>query len=125
MILGSETNVATVSQVRSLMDDLDYHAAHTVEHPIVAAAAFHAMFENIHPFSDGNGRTGRIVMNWMLERAGYPPIALKAANRAAYLTALEDWQVRDEPAALIGLVADQVAEEAEARRAFIMQSREG
>ena len=123
MIRGSRTGVAAPEQVRPLMGDLLFQAAGTDEHPVVAASAFHAMFENIHPFTDGNGRTGRIVLNCMLEQAGYPPIALKAADRAAYLTALEDWQVRDDPRQLVELVAAQIAEEAQARASLIMQTR--
>lgn len=59
----------------------------------------------------------------MLECAGYPPIALKAANRAAYLTSLEDWQVRDNPQPFVAMVCDQIVEEAHARYEGIMQSR--
>lgn len=122
-IRGSETVTAPVSRVRSLMGDLVYAVEHSAEPPIVRAAAFHAMLENVHPFADGNGRTGRVIMNGMLETAGYPPIAIKAAGRASYLQALEDWQVRDDPRPLIALVAEQVAEEAQARHDGIMQSR--
>lgn len=122
-IRGSETTPVEAARVRECMSDLIYTEAHSPEPALVRAAAFHAMFENIHPFSDGNGRCGRIVMNLMLEAAGYPPIAVKAADRAAYLTALEDWQTRDNPTPLIEVVCAQVAEEAEARIAGIMQSR--
>ena len=47
------------------------------DHPILKAAGFHAMFENIHPFTDGNGRTGRQILNLMLMAAGYRPVAIK------------------------------------------------
>lgn len=81
------------------------------------------MFENIHPFIDGNGRAGRILLNFLLEQAGYPPVALKAADRAGYIRALEDWQVRDDPTSLITMVAGQIVEEAESRCGDIGQSR--
>ncbi len=42
-----------------------------------AAALFHLEFEDIHPFQDGNGRVGRLVLNYMLQEQGLPPIALK------------------------------------------------
>lgn len=121
-IRGSETT-APVHEIREYMADLLYQCRASDEYAIVKAAAFHAMFENIHPFADGNGRVGRIIMNFMLQQAGYPPIAIKAAGRADYLQAMEDWQVRDNPVPLISLVAEQVVEEAEARAAGIMQSR--
>ena len=46
-------------------------------HPIERAALFHLKFEGIHPFVDGNGRTGRLILNLMLLQAGYPPINVK------------------------------------------------
>jgi Fic family protein len=49
-----------------------YQANQSTLHPVELAAQFHEKFETIHPFIDGNGRTGRLVMNLMLMRAGYP-----------------------------------------------------
>ncbi|WP_206670987.1 Fic family protein [Streptomyces sp. CB01881] len=51
-------------------------------------ARIHNQFERIHPFLDGNGRTGRLVMNLVLVRLGYPPIIILKRQRDAYLTAL-------------------------------------
>ncbi|MCX4747509.1 Fic family protein [Kitasatospora sp. NBC_01287] len=51
-------------------------------------ARIHNQFERIHPFLDGNGRTGRLVMNLVLVRLGYPPIIIFKRQRDAYLTAL-------------------------------------
>ncbi|MBD0669671.1 cell filamentation protein Fic [Streptomyces sp. CBMA156] len=51
-------------------------------------AGMHNRFEQIHPFLDGNGRTGRLVMNLVLVRLGYPPIIILKRQRDAYLTAL-------------------------------------
>ena len=122
-IRGSETVPVSAAQVRPLMGDLVFGFAQSQNHPILRAAAFHALFENIHPFADGNGRTGRILLNYLLEKEGYPPIALKAANRAAYLSSLEDWQVRQNPRSFVTLVCEQIVEEATARYEGIMQSR--
>ena len=49
-------------------------------HPIERAALFHLKFEGIHPFVDGNGRTGRLILNLMLMQAGYPPINVKYSD---------------------------------------------
>lgn len=59
-------------------------------------AALHCSFEQIHPFLDGNGRTGRLVMNLLLIRLGYPPAIIYKADRSKYLRALRraddgDW----------------------------------
>lgn len=57
-------------------------------HPVVQAAAAHHHFESIHPFSDGNGRVGRLILNLLLLRAGYVPTLLAREWRGAYLRAL-------------------------------------
>jgi hypothetical protein len=53
-----------------------------------ALAGLHARFEQVHPFLDGNGRTGRLLLNLMLVRLGYPPAIIYKNNRARYLAAL-------------------------------------
>jgi hypothetical protein len=54
-----------------------------------ALAEVHARFEQIHPFLDGNGRTGRLVLNLVLVRLGYPPAIIFKGNRRRYLAALQ------------------------------------
>ncbi len=56
-------------------------------HPLVAAAIFHIRFEAIHPFIDGNGRTGRLLANLILMRSGYLPVSVKYEDRADYYAA--------------------------------------
>ena len=56
--------------------------------PIERAATAHAGFEVAHPFLDGNGRTGRLLLNWMLLKAGYPPAIIQVEERARYIGAL-------------------------------------
>ncbi|MDP9363834.1 MAG: Fic family protein [Chloroflexota bacterium] len=58
------------------------------EHFVEALAQFHASFERIHPFRDGNGRVGRLVMNLLLVRAGAPPAIIYRQDRAKYLRGL-------------------------------------
>lgn len=53
-----------------------------------ALAKVHARFEQIHPFLDGNGRTGRLVLNLLLVRLGYPPAIIFKGERQRYLAAL-------------------------------------
>ena len=63
-------------------------AIRSADNPIEALAAAHAGFERIHPFLDGNGRTGRLLLNLVLVRLGYPPAVIYTRDRSRYLKAL-------------------------------------
>lgn len=93
--------------LRSLIDGLDGCAAH----PLLRAAGFHAMFENIHPFMDGNGRTGRQLLNFVLPRNGYRPVAIKYDAGRAYARGLEAWQVDGKPDSFCSIFLDCVEQE--------------
>lgn len=80
-------------------------------HPLLKAAGFHAMFENIHPFMDGNGRTGRQLLNFMLLKHGYRPVAIKYDAKRDYARSLETWQVDGDPAAFCSVFLDCVEQE--------------
>ncbi|MFC3771760.1 Fic family protein [Paenibacillus sp. GCM10012303] len=69
-----------------------YEAYKDILHPMVLAAEFHFKFVYIHPFSDGNGRTARLLMNLILMKHGYPPAIVKAASEARlnYYESLEE-----------------------------------
>lgn len=58
-------------------------------HPVVQAAWLHEQFTLIHPFSDGNGRGGRLLQDWALMRRGYMPIGIPPSRRDDYYAALE------------------------------------
>jgi fido (protein-threonine AMPylation protein) len=58
-------------------------------HALIHAAVHHAWFERIHPFVDGNGRVGRLLLNFMLVQAGYPPAVILATQRQRYLQGLK------------------------------------
>ena len=58
-------------------------------HPIERACRIHVDFVGIHPFSDGNGRTSRLLMNFELMKSGFPPVVLKVESRLAYYEALD------------------------------------
>ena len=57
-------------------------------HPVIVAAYFHSVFESIHPFRDGNGRVGRLILNFILKKNGYPMIDIKNKDKKMYYIAL-------------------------------------
>ena len=57
---------------------------------MIIAAYFHSAFESIHPFVDGNGRTGRLLINFMLEKNGYPMISIHFEDRDNYIRCLKE-----------------------------------
>lgn len=59
-------------------------------HPALRAAEFHYNLVAIHPFADGNGRTARLMMNYLLMHADYPPALIEVRRRGEYLAALDD-----------------------------------
>jgi Fic family protein len=60
-----------------------------IQDPFVSAAWMHHRFEQIHPFEDGNGRAGRLLLNLHFMNHGWPPVHIMPSDRAAYLDALE------------------------------------
>ena len=71
-------------------------------------ALFHLEFEGIHPFIDGNGRTGRLLMNLDLIRNGYPPINVKFTDRKRYYDAFDAYYRDGDPTPMTTLVAGYV-----------------
>jgi Fic family protein len=63
------------------------------EQIIRIAGDFHIQFERIHPFSDGNGRTGRLVMNYSLLQNGIPPLIIEAKDKGIYINILANQNV--------------------------------
>ena len=61
-------------------------------HPLVTAIYFHVGFEIVHPFIDGNGRVGRLLMNFILHKNGYPMVNIPNKEKNIYYKALQDAQ---------------------------------
>ena len=122
---GSEVVPANPLYVREYMADLVYAYEESTMHPLLKIAAFHVMFENIHPFQDGNGRTGRTLMNFMLMQGGYVPIALKADAGGAltYSSALQAWQLNGEASGFISLIETLLKGEYEKRAEAVAHTR--
>ncbi len=80
---------------RDLSDLLDEVNAYRGKRSLTAAAYFHARFESIHPFADGNGRVGRALLNYFLMIRDEPPLIIYEDDRKEYYAALEAYD-RDE-----------------------------
>jgi Fic family protein len=79
------------AEVPALMGDFARWLGAAANIPETAFTA-HRQVVEIHPFNDGNGRTARLLMNLVLIRGGYPPVAVRPEDRPAYIRALQDAQ---------------------------------
>lgn len=77
-------------------------------HIIERIARFHLEFEGIHPFIDGNGRTGRLILNLDLIRNGYPPIDVKFTDRKRYYDAFDAYYRDGSAGAMVELIGEYV-----------------
>lgn len=90
----------------------DYETMKHEKHIIEAIAEFHLRFEGIHPFIDGNGRTGRLILNLELMKAGLLPVNVKFADRALYYSCFDEYySERHCPAKMIELISTYETEE--------------
>ena len=99
-IMGANVPTANYLSIPELMKKLfrDYNLKS--KDSIGDVAKFHARFEQIHPFSDGNGRVGRLLLVGMLLAYDYPPAIIKNSERSLYYAYLNRAQTRDDSSAL-------------------------
>ena len=99
MIIGSEFQTASPAEtpflVQQLVDNLEYRldVADSDDDKLLAILDTHIQFERIHPFSDGNGRTGRMIMNYSLLQQGFPPLIIEKETKAQYIEFLGNQDV--------------------------------
>ena len=79
---------ALIARVPNLMESTERAIAEG-QHPMIVAAKFHGYYEYLHPFRDGNGRTGRLLSNFILLRAGHPLLIVRLEDRSTYISALK------------------------------------
>jgi Fic family protein len=113
-ILGAMHNPPQPYLVPVLMEQLinQYNEEMKDKHIIEKVALFHLKFETIHPFVDGNGRTGRLLLNFELMKEGYPPINIKFKDRKIYYDCFTHFHLNNSnPQMLTELIAECVQEE--------------
>ena len=115
-IAGATTTPVQPYQIEPMIGALlaDMHTVYRKLHIVEQAALFHLRFESIHPFIDGNGRTGRLLMNLQLIQAGYPPINVKFTDRLRYYEAFDHYTQTDSPEAMVNLIAEYLTERLQA-----------
>ncbi len=79
---------ALVARVPQLLASTEKAIKNAATHPMVLAARFHGFYEYLHPFRDGNGRTGRLVSNYILLRMGHPLLIIPSEAREEYIASL-------------------------------------
>lgn len=107
-----------VQHINDLLKEVDILNAD--KHPLTVATYFHQQFLNvIHPFSDGNGRIGRIFTNLVLLKNGYPPIFIKEIDRSEYLKCFELSDNDINP--MLDFMADRLIESLEEKLKFMKE----
>ena len=94
-IAGSPVVFPNAVKIHELMRTYGEWISQAASEPATSFDA-HYRLVAIHPFADGNGRTARLVMNVLLLRGGYPPVAVRPEDRKTYLDTLEQASVRED-----------------------------
>lgn len=107
-VIKSRFDSAPYFRIEKEMQELiNWYKENKKINPFVLSVMFHHKFEKIHPFSDGNGRTGRLIMNYILIKNNYPPIIITKKNRDKYLEALESADKSEDYSKLIQFLIEE------------------
>ena len=94
-IRGSEHIPPSPEKIPNLMNYFFYNYNNDSQDIFTKIAKYHIEFETIHPFEDGNGRTGRILLNYELLKNDLPPVVITKEDRVKYFEFLKDSNVTD------------------------------
>ena len=108
-ITGADFTPPDWTEVRTAMKWFmaDFESKKFDLNPIELAAFIHAEFVRIHPFQDGNGRTARLLLNFMLMKAGYQPVIVEAKDRPIYYESLNEYAVTDNLDSFYSFILDK------------------
>lgn len=124
-ILGADFDTASPQEtpflMQQLIDNLNYWltVSTTEGEQLEAILDSHIQFERIHPFSDGNGRTGRLFMNYSLLKEGFPPLVIQTEDKGQYLELLAEQNVRG----LMEYALEQMTKEERRQEQFIEKEK--
>ena len=91
-VRGADLNPPGPGEVKGRLEKLvKWYKTHKSLHPVILAAYIHSEFEMIHPFRDGNGRAGRLLLNFILTKNSFPPINIRNEKKRTYYSALQEW----------------------------------
>lgn len=107
-IMGAHYESVQPYLIEPKLEQLLRDFAASTEHIVTKLARFHIEFEGIHPFIDGNGRTGRLLVNLELMKAGFPPLDIKFTDRIAYYNAFDEYHVKHNLSAMENLFAGYI-----------------
>lgn len=100
-----------VARVPMLMESTAKAMEEKRVHPVILAARFHGFYEYLHPFRDGNGRTGRLISNFILLRFGLPELIIKKEDRQEYIAALRQIRAENTDEYLVCFFFDKAIEQ--------------
>ncbi|MGO1369100.1 MAG: Fic family protein [Senegalia sp. (in: firmicutes)] len=112
-IVGAKVDPPQPYLVESKIEELvkRYNSLDNKAHIIEKVARFHLDFEGIHTFIDGNGRTGRLILNLEIMKYGYPPISVKFTDRKKYYDCFHEYSEKCNASKMILMVAKYIEEE--------------
>ena len=112
-ISGTKVDPPQPYAVGFKMEELmrNYSSVNNKLHNIEKVARFHLDFEEIHPFIDGNGRTGRLILNLELMKNGYPPVSIKFTDRKRYYECFQEYTEKSDSSKMILMLSKFIEEE--------------